>query len=45
MEYSQWNKCANIPEDEFSLESRDYYQRAINIYKHQVLIELMGWKK
>jgi len=34
MEYSQWNKCANVPEDELSLESRSYYHRAINIYKH-----------
>lgn len=35
IEYSQWNKCANIPEDELSLEARDYYHKAIKIFTEQ----------
>ena len=37
-EYSGWNKCAHLVEDELSLEARDYYQKAIYAFTCQVII-------
>jgi hypothetical protein len=39
-EFSQWNKCANLLEDELSLEAREFYQKASYALTSQVIIYL-----
>jgi hypothetical protein len=35
-EYSRWNKCANIPEDNLSADARYYYQKCLNCLEKDV---------
>ena len=36
-EYVLWNKCANIPDDQFSSDARLYFEKAISVYQYTVL--------
>jgi len=40
-EYSHWNKCTNVPEDELSIESRNYYQKAMKAFIYNVSLKVI----